>query len=74
MAGELIQACLLVLKVKFEVNDLVFDAVHFLLQFVKLVENHYPLIRLEAIPDQGRQFLGPVVLEVGECLFTAIDV
>jgi len=60
---EVVQAGLLVLKIKFEVNNLVLDTVHFLLQFVDVVEDHHPLIGLEAIRDQGCQFLRPVFFQ-----------
>ena len=61
--AEVIQAGLLILKVRFEVNNLVLDTVHVLLQFVYVVKDHYPLVGLEAIRDQGCQFLSPVVFQ-----------
>jgi hypothetical protein len=64
IAGKMIQAGLLFHKVMLEVNDLVFDAVHFLLQFINLVDDHHPLIGIDTICDQGCQFPGPVVFQV----------
>ena len=52
------------IKIQFEVNELIFDAVHFLLQFIDIVEDHHSLVGLEAIRDQGCQFLSPAFFQV----------
>jgi len=52
VAAEVVEARLLVRKFIFEVNDFFFNVVHFLLQFAEFIEDHDPLITLEAIGDQ----------------------
>ena len=64
VAADVVEAVLLVLKLKFENNDLVLYTLDFLLQFIDIVEDHHPLIGLEAIRDQGCQFLGPALFQV----------